>query len=1027
MKRNPILIAFTFLAFQALTLHSQTSQIREQEQSGFEYLKKAWEQYDSSKFETALVTANIAEQLLTGIKPDGDTSLSDLYGLKCIILAKKSSPEKEGYFKKMADMLPRTTGARQAGLYFYLGLYYHQQPDNSGENIQRVVRYYIASNDQFEQLADTNNVLYARLYNNLGVLLMNRGQYDQAVGLLDKAEAIVNRIYGRNHPLMAFPLNNRGMTNTSRGAFSAAISDLERARAIREYTYDPAYPKAAANFDYAATLLNLGIVYTYMGNISEGEDNFYNVLDIAEKLENDLLLSRAYANLGIVFRPRGELKKSLEFYEKAQALEEKIYPAGDPETLVTFYNIATVYKDLGNFDEALPYYRKALESAGEQDPNYTRYLNGVGLSYMRTGKLAEAEPCFRKALERDSVMFGPYHAATALSYANLTELNSLKRDYDQTMYWNERTLKCYGYRNGADLDDLAFPLDVCFSLSVRNWLLWHAYESNNANDPAELDHIIANCDTMMNILNQLNSTYSDPKSRQNLKELVQVSYETGIKASTEAYNRMHKEVYQEKAFYYAEAFRSTILLDAFLAANARKLPGIPEDLLNEEEKLRMEISMCDLQARVSSPDTLTGPSGEITRGILARRKELKKLYRELISKFEEEYQDYYELRHGLKTVDLKTLQQSVLRPGQTALLYFQGLESVFIFAIDRNEAHIEKISLDPMLEYHIRQLRTSLSQAWPMAKTEEQNNLYIASATWLYDQLIRPVESYLKPELLIIPGGTTGYLPFEVLLSGRPEDPARFEDYPYLLQQHIISYNYSASLLERMQEGDPDRNHLKSVIAIAPFSDSGQKRESKETATENRGDILGSLENSGDEARYIAGLLDGKSLEAQNATIEKFKETAREYQIVHLTTHAVLNEKIIELSFLAFSKSQAGDQFEKLFIRDIYNIPLNADLVVLSACQSGIGELQIGEGIISLARAFAYAGTKSLITTLWNVNDYSGRYLMERFYFHLKTEGMRKDEALRQAKLDYLREYKKQAFPYKWAAFIGIGDMAAMY
>ncbi|HMQ86287.1 MAG TPA: CHAT domain-containing protein [Flavilitoribacter sp.] len=1027
MKRNPILFAFFLFAFYATALHSQSDDSGKREKDGFACLKKAWEQYDSSKFETALATANMAERLLTGIKPDGDTTLSDLYGLKCIILAKKGSPEKEGYFEKMAGMLPRTTGVRQAGLYFYTGLYYQQQQDNSAENIQRVVGNYIAANNQFEQLADTNNVLYARLNNNLGVLLLNVGRYDQAVELLDKAEAVINRIYGRDHPLMAFPLSNRGMTNISRGAFSSAISDLERAREIREYNYDPAYPKAAANFDYAATILNLGIVYTYMGNISEGEDNFYKVLDIAEKSENDLLLSRAYANLGIVFRPRGELQKSLEFYERARALEEKVYPAGDPETIITFYNIATVYKDLGNFDEALPYYRKALEYSGEQDPNYTRYLNGVGLSYMRTGKLAEAEPYFRKALERDSAMFGLYHAATALSYANLTELNSLKRDYDQTMYWNERTLKCYGYHTGAGLDDLAFPLDVSFCLSIRNWLLWHAYESSNAKDPAEPDHIIANCDTVMNILNQLSSTYSDPKSRQNLKELVQVSYETGIKASAEAYNLTHNEAYQEKAFYYAEAFRSTILLDAFLEANARKLSGIPEKLLEEEEKLRVEISMCDLQARVSSPDALTGLSGEMTRSILARRKELKGQYRELISKFEREYPDYYELRHGLKTVDLKTLQKSVLRPGQTALLYFQGLESVFIFAIDRNEVHIEKISLAPMLEHHIRQLRTSLSQAWPMAKTEEQNNLYIASATWLYDQLIRPVKSYLKRELLIIPGGATGYLPFEVLLAGRPEDPARFEDYTYLLQQHIISYNYSASLLKSMQEGDSNRKNLKSVIAIAPFSDSGQKRESKETATETRGDILGPLEKSGEEVRYIAGLLEGKSLEAQNATIEKFKETAREYQILHLTTHAILNEKIIELSFLAFSKSRAGDQFEKLFIRDIYDIPLNADLVVLSACQSGIGELQIGEGIISLARAFAFAGAKSLITTLWNVNDYSGRYLMERFYFHLKSDGMRKDEALRQAKLDYLKEYNKRAFPYKWAAFIGIGDMGAMY
>jgi CHAT domain-containing protein len=115
-------------------------------------------------------------------------------------------------------------------------------------------------------------------------------------------------------------------------------------------------------------------------------------------------------------------------------------------------------------------------------------------------------------------------------------------------------------------------------------------------------------------------------------------------------------------------------------------------------------------------------------------------------------------------------------------------------------------------------------------------------------------------------------------------------------------------------------------------------------------------------------------------------------------------------------------QFEKLYVRDVYNLSLNADLVVLSACEAGIGQLQRGEGIISLSRAFAYAGAKGIVTTLWSVNDESTKDFMLAFYRHLQK--MPRAEALHQARLEFLNKRTgEQAHPYYWAGFIGVGDM----
>ena len=164
----------------------------------------------------------------------------------------------------------------------------------------------------------------------------------------------------------------------------------------------------------------------------------------------------------------------------------------------------------------------------------------------------------------------------------------------------------------------------------------------------------------------------------------------------------------------------------------------------------------------------------------------------------------------------------------------------------------------------------------------------------------------------------------------------------------------------------------------------------------------------------------------KKATKETFEKIVGDYRIVHLATHGKANDKIGDYCFLAFTEQKDSLQNELLYVRDIYNLSLNADLVVLSACETGIGELKRGEGVISLARAFAYSGAKSLITTLWSVNDKSTMQIMEGFYRQLK-KGASKDAALWKAKQVYLEKSKhEQAHPFFWSAFIPIGDMQAV-
>ncbi|MBL7814566.1 MAG: CHAT domain-containing protein, partial [Saprospiraceae bacterium] len=294
----------------------------------------------------------------------------------------------------------------------------------------------------------------------------------------------------------------------------------------------------------------------------------------------------------------------------------------------------------------------------------------------------------------------------------------------------------------------------------------------------------------------------------------------------------------------------------------------------------------------------------------------------------------------------------------------------------------------------------------------------------LQQKLIAPLSNLLTREVVIVPDGVLGYVPFDVLLTEQPKDALKFEKHSYLGKKHIISYNYSATLWQEMRDKKHKTEPKKNFIGFAPYFNGDTTLLSSLFSHDlamRKG--LDSLKYTGEEVFKAQKLMRGESMMDKKATKETFEKIAGDYRIVHLATHGKANDKIGDYCFLAFTEKKDSVQNELLYVRDIYNLSLNADLVVLSACETGIGELKRGEGIVSLARAFTYAGTKSMVTTLWDVNDKSTMYIMEGFYRQLR-KGQPKDKALWQSKIDYFTRAKGElAHPYFWAAFIPIGDM----
>ncbi len=383
------------------------------------------------------------------------------------------------------------------------------------------------------------------------------------------------------------------------------------------------------------------------------------------------------------------------------------------------------------------------------------------------------------------------------------------------------------------------------------------------------------------------------------------------------------------------------------------------------------------------------------------------------------------------------MQSDLLQPDQTLLEYFVGDSSIFVFVIGQEKYEVKEIKKDFPLESWVDTLRFSLGE-----NHSSSVEAYGHVAHELYEKLIAPVDSILSEKVIIVPDGVLGYVPFEALLSSQVKDLADFKSYPYLIKDKQISYCYSATLLREMMEKQHKRQPAGSLVAFAPFYEgSYAKLDSTmsltfDTLTNGRDTLIfkdivtrkdfNKLPDSGEEVKAASLFWDGDYFLNTDATEDRFNEVAGNYRIVHLSTHGVVDSRSGDYSYLAFAEQKDSLENEFLYIRDLYNLQLNADMVVLSACETGIGELQRGEGIISLARGFTYAGAKSIITSLWSVSDEHTKDLMLNFYKYLKM-GFSKDEALRKAKLTLIENLSPEdgmyAHPYFWSGFIGIGDM----
>jgi CHAT domain-containing protein len=482
-----------------------------------------------------------------------------------------------------------------------------------------------------------------------------------------------------------------------------------------------------------------------------------------------------------------------------------------------------------------------------------------------------------------------------------------------------------------------------------------------------------------------------------------------IAAALKLQEQTGDQKYAEAAFAAAEKSRSIALLDA------NRLSEV-ENNFSQEDRNRLYAFRARLTALENKKAALSLDSPE-WNGAQQQYSSLHYAFQQFIDQdILTKYPTYYQLKYETAQTGVPEVQKA-LGTDQSLLLYFVGDSAISAFVVTSNTFTIKVIPLTFPLKTWVEQFRYYMDES----HYKEGVDQFVQVASQLYDKLLSPLESLLKPKVIIAADGLLNYLPFEALIAQQPAIPSRFKEHEYFLKLHEVSYCFSATLMIKMARQEKQEQPPPSLMAFAPFYE-GDSLRFVYNDYSSRGDTLDALPASGEETYRVSQLWKGKYYWGKSASKQYFMEAAQKTDILLLSTHGKSEDRMGDYSWLAFSKSDTAG-YELLYANEIINLRLHSSLVFLSACETGMGKIRRGEGVISLARAFTYAGAKSVITTLWSVNDSGTGSLVIDFFLYLH-QGKTQSEALQSAKL---RQIQQGRHPYFWAGFVGLGDMEQKY
>jgi CHAT domain-containing protein len=748
--------------------------------------------------------------------------------------------------------------------------------------------------------------------------------------------------------------------------------------------------------------ITVGIVASQVGDY-EKEISYYE--KAAEML--DFLIPQkqyhhyaVYINLGHAYANKGAKEKAYPYFMSSKKILENITPEGDPERSDVYSSLAMYHARNGQKDSVIFYTDKV--DAIFQDLNHGLKLQAFskcGEALDHIGKDKKAEAFRRELIETIDADYGGKHFYKAqVLLHRAEELEDVK---EKINLLNNSLQSIHPDFSPNSLSDLPSRANFAELTTARNVLLAKSQALSDLYFPEptaqELSVIRKHVELGIEVLNALFSEQqSAAVTRTNAA--AREFYQIGLEALVELYNSTGKEEYLDEAFELMQRSKGH-LLEKYLNEKER-IASAEEKLKTKIERLKEEGYL--IRQQLSS----IGEKAELQSRLAEIEQELNELYVQL----ERESPAYYQFLENPSRLALNEVQSYLNKINATYLEYFIEDQKVFAFLISGEDASLHQWEVEPEMGSRTQELLTGLR--------EFSANDYAVKSHELYKHIFQPIEGSLDANsLLVVPDSWMAQLPMEILVSELPVENPLFNRLNYLIKDYNFSYLYSADMVPANIESS--RAPLL-YLGVAP----GFSGETNHIAEVKRsGGFRPALLGARNEVTSAAKLFD-ENVRTSNENLEELiKEKGGEYSILHLATHAEIDEKSPLNSKIYLDEKKRGDGEDGILHQyELFNIDLNNELTVLSACKTGSGPWIEGEGVNSLARGFIYSGSRSIVLSYWDVNDQSSSTLMNNFFRNL-NEGKGRSESLRNAKLKYLKEADAvQANPYYWAGFVLFGE-----
>jgi CHAT domain-containing protein len=696
--------------------------------------------------------------------------------------------------------------------------------------------------------------------------------------------------------------------------------------------------------------------------------------------------------LGTIYRLLNRPEQSIVHYQKAlnwfttQAQLDSFHIGACYHNLATVQRVKNVSSALQSFQNALKVYQQGDLKATVLAEMAITYLNMR--QYERANQLAAQSLQIRIDYYKNHLK----HYNIAESYTVLGAVAAAQNDFKTALSDYEQAIQSF--------DNQTFtPVQQIAPLFGKAKMLIQLGQKKDA-------LIIFN--TLDALIQQVTHQFQEDKSKFNLLENHFEVYEKAIQTTFEWFKSNHDSTLLQQAFQFSAHSKAVALRQAVNDEKAKIFANIPKDILEKERFLKQEVAFHQKQLAENA-----------TENNQKQYFQAKETLNSFVKDLEKRHTQYYDLKYQpAQGIDLQRLQKS-LPQDMISMEYFVGDSTIYTFALTRNQLKMYELPLTKDFDTMIYQVRKSLAEANPNLKND-----YLKGAHWLYEALLaaplRDLNEAKKiTRLRIIPDGKLGYIPFDALLTEPVADWLDKYDkkVPFLLRSFSTSYAYYSDSILNQEAIKVKGNFYGFGI---DYKDSLTNKSLKNK--------YGYLEEAPREVDTIQGFIGGKTWKNQAATKQQFLENAKNSGILHLSMHSTTNDKNPLESQLIFSKNDTTDD-NLLIGNELFAQQFTCGLAVLSACHTGDGHLQRGEGIMSLARAFAYSGCPSLVMSLWSIPDRSTSNIMLHFYQNLK-QNLPKDVALQRSKLQYLDNQSfepSQKMPNFWAATVIIGDVNALY